>query len=226
MTISPPTSAEFEAMFRPARFRVDTYNELLAQLPRLDRDRFAALPAPHQAAIRSISEAHTAVTAEIHDADGGDVEQTQWYSHDDGLVECCLVAGAVITLMWPGDDTLVATRIAAAIGFDEANAIDWELPEGVDPARLALTTTDAAALRSGTLPPAVTMLGARHVVRLWSSIGGNPSGTDLAYDSTIVHTATGPWILDPGEEPSLRKLHPINVWNEIGMLLSGFDDEL
>lgn len=235
MTFSPLTADELQAVFRPARFRLSTYNDLLAQLPRLTSDRSSGLLEPHRAVIDAISRAHTSVNAEVHHPGAAEPELTQWYGNDDAVIECCLVDDEVVTLTWPDEDaddnTLFATRIAATIGFDEANAATLELPDGVEATRIALTEDLANELRWGERPidvaldpHAAHLLGGLHrIVRLWSAIGGNPSGSDLAYGSTIVYTPHGPWLLDPGEEPSLRQLHPIDLWVEIGMLLTADD---
>jgi len=219
------TAVEYVAAFKPARFRLDTFDTILRTLPVLTEETDAVLSVQHRAVVDLIAGAELAVSVEVHDPSLAGLSRVDWYSGPSALVECCHLVDQVITTTWPAGDDLLIARLAVAINFTEAAVNGWGLPDESDRLTVPLSTSDVALLRSGTIPQGIaeTLAPVRNVTRMWSFVAG-AEATESAYDSTIVLTETGPWSLEPADQPYLRQLHPIDVWRELALTIAGFEE--
>ncbi|HQZ36665.1 MAG TPA: hypothetical protein PK020_19705 [Ilumatobacteraceae bacterium] len=225
MTSNTPTAQEFTAICAPARFRTSTFNSVIATLPDLEPALADTFAPQHRAAVDRIAEADLALVVEVHLLSEEAVQRSEWFAGPRSIVECCHGYEQVLTTTWPADDGVLTIRLALAIGFRENVVAGWVIDEAADRPRVRLSPTALEALRDGNVTSEMRpALGSvQSVIRMWSA-SADTAGTQLAYDSTIVHTATGPWLLERGDEPCLRRIHPVELWGELAMVMNGFED--
>ncbi len=218
MTLDGISAREIGVALRAARFRVSTFEACLAAPD--NAELVATLPDAHRAALEAISESHHWAAATVSTAASTAV--VHWFTGEDLVCECLEFDDEVLVLQWPGDEDVLALRIAAAIGFDHDHATGWR-PETDTQPTVPLADHQAAALREGQLPTSLALAAEASCVRLQSR---SSAGDNAEYEVVLLMAADGPFLLDPGPPAVLARVGPTDLWAEIHAAISGWDDHV